>query len=67
MTRDNPFPMPGIIQAEEAAQELLKGLERRKYEIIFPRGFVYGVKLLRLLPNWLYFWVVRNFILKQQS
>lgn len=67
MTRDNPFPMPGIIQAEEAAQELLKGLERRKYEIIFPRGFVYGVKVLRLLPNWLYFWVVRNFILKQQS
>ena len=64
MTRDNPFPMPNIISAKDAAQSLLAGLERRKYEIIFPRAFVFAMKLLRLLPNAMYFWVARNFLSK---
>ena len=65
MTRDNPFPMPGIIPAETAARHLLAGLERKRYEIIFPRGFVYAMKLLRLLPNALYFRIVRSFVMKR--
>lgn len=65
MTRENPFPMPGIIPAETAARRLLAGLERKRYEIIFPRGFVYATKLLRLLPNALYFWVVRTVLMKR--
>ena len=48
--------------AEEAAKALLAGLERRKYEIIFPTGFVLAMKMLRLVPNTVYFWVVRTFI-----
>jgi short-subunit dehydrogenase len=65
MTRDNPFPMPGLMSAEEAAKALLAGLERRKYEIIFPTGFVLAMKMLRLVPNTVYFWVVRTFIWKR--
>ncbi len=65
MTRDNPFPMPGIIPASQAARSLLTGLERRAYEIVFPSGFGIAMKLLRLLPNELYFWVVRTFITKR--
>lgn len=64
MTRTNPFPMPAIIPADKAARALLAGLERGKYEIIFPRRFVFVMKLLRLLPNALYFWAVRTFIQK---
>jgi len=67
MTRDNPFPMPNIISAKDAAQSLLAGLERRKYEIIFPRAFVFAMKLLRLLPNAMYFWVVRTFPSKRSA
>ncbi len=67
MTSDNPFPMPGIISAESAAQSLLAGLEAKKYEIIFPRGFGYSVKALRYLPNAVFFWVVRTFIMKKAS
>lgn len=67
MTRDNPFPMPNIIPAKDAAQSLLAGLERRKYEIIFPRAFVFAMKLLRLLPNAMYFWVARTFLLKRSA
>lgn len=65
MTRGNPFPMPGIIPAKEAAQRLLAGLERGKYDIVFPRAFVFAMKLLRLLPNAVYFWVARTFLVKR--
>lgn len=67
MTRDNPFPMPNIISAKDAAQSLLAGLERRKFEIIFPRAFVFAMKLLRLLPNAMYFWVARTFLVKRSA
>jgi len=62
MTEDNPFPMPAIISAEEAARRLLDGLERRRYEIVFPRRLVYALKLLRVLPNAAFFRVVRTFV-----
>ena len=67
MTEDNPFPMPAIMPAQAAAKRLLAGLERRKFEIIFPRRFVYGLKLLRLLPNAAFFWIVRTFIMKSEN
>lgn len=65
MTRENPFPMPGLMTAEDAAQKMLKGLKAGKFEIVFPAGFGLAMKLLRVLPNPLYFWFVRRFILKQ--
>jgi len=63
MTRENKFPMPGIIPAEEAARHLLKGLKTRKFEIIFPRTFVYTMKLLRIIPNALFLWIIRTIVL----
>lgn len=64
MTENNTFPMPAIVPAEVAARKLLAGIEKGKYEIIFPRGFVYLLKALRRAPNALFFWIVRTFILK---
>ncbi len=64
MTRDNPFPMPGIIPAPMAARALLKGLVRERYEIVFPLGFVLLMKLLRILPNAVYFWLVRTIMMR---
>ncbi|WP_246272901.1 SDR family NAD(P)-dependent oxidoreductase [Oricola thermophila] len=63
MTRENPFPMPGLMPAPAAARALLDGLEKRQYEIIFPRGFVRAVKLLRILPNRVFFWYVSRFVM----
>lgn len=67
MTQGNPFPMPAIMSAPDAARRLLAGLERRKYEIVFPRMFGAAMKLLRLLPNAIYFWFVRTFIAMKRS
>jgi len=67
MTQDNPFPMPALMTAEKAAQALLAGLEKRRFEIIFPRGFVYAVKMLRIAPYRLFFWYVAKFMVGKKG
>lgn len=64
MTATNDFPMPFLMPADEAARRLLRGLERKDYEIVFPRRLAWALKVLRLLPNALFFWIVRTFMLK---
>jgi hypothetical protein len=54
--------MPGMISADEAARAFLKGLERGRFEIVFPRGFVLVMKTLRLLPNAAYFLFMRKIV-----
>ena len=60
MTEGNPFPMPQIISASQAAEIILKGLIGGKYEVAFPFRFALMMKTLRLLPNAVYFWVARR-------
>lgn len=58
-TQSNPFPMPYLITREEAAQEIIKGLQHpTKFEIAFPGAFVRQLKALRLLPYRAYFALV---------
>jgi short-subunit dehydrogenase len=66
MTEGNTFPMPFLMPAPEAARRMLDGLVAGKYEILFPRRLAYGMKLLRLMPNALFFWIVRNFIFRKK-
>jgi short-subunit dehydrogenase len=62
MTRDNDFPMPFIISVEEAADKIVRGIERRQFEIAFPWLFALMLKALRRASYPLYFWIVRTFI-----
>ncbi len=64
MTQDNPFPMPGLITARDATERIVAGLEGTSFEISFPFGFSRVMKLLRVLPDWLYFRVIRAFVWK---
>ncbi|MBX3421732.1 MAG: SDR family NAD(P)-dependent oxidoreductase [Pirellulaceae bacterium] len=57
MTSKNKFPMPFLMKPEEAARRIVRGLERRRYEIAFPTRMVYLLKLVRLLPNAVFFWL----------
>ena len=54
-TDKNEFPMPFLMEVEDAADRLVDGLAGSGFEIAFPRRFAYGLKLLRCLPYWLYF------------
>lgn len=51
LTDQNDFEMPFIISAEEAAKEIVSGLEKGKPEIEFPKKFTLSLKLMRLLPR----------------
>ena len=50
MTDVNEFKMPFIISAEQAAKTIVKGIEKRKTEIIFPLPMAITMKLARLIP-----------------
>jgi NAD(P)-dependent dehydrogenase (short-subunit alcohol dehydrogenase family) len=58
LTAGNDFRMPALISADEAAAEILVGLDRGRFEIHFPRRFTLWLKLLRCLPYRAYFWLV---------
>lgn len=60
LTARNRFPMPFIISAQRAADEILAGLARGDFEIHFPRRFSRMLKILNLLPHRLYFRLVRK-------
>ena len=50
MTESNDFPMPFIIDADEAARAIANGIERRRTEIVFPLPMAALMKAARLVP-----------------
>jgi len=52
LTRRNDFTMPALMTPETAARAIIDGLNRRGFEIHFPRRLTYALKLLRALPYW---------------
>ena len=59
LTDKNKFSMPMIKSAEFAAEKMFIGLTKRNaFEIHFPKSFTMFVKLLKIMPNWLFFWLV---------
>lgn len=60
LTKGNDFAMPALISAEEAAEHIVAGLEAGEFHIHFPRRFTNFLRLLRLLPYPLAFWIIRK-------
>lgn len=60
LTDRNEFKMPALIGAEEAARCTIEGMERGAFEIHYPKRFTRVLKVLRCLPYWLYFPLVRR-------
>jgi short-subunit dehydrogenase len=50
LTAGNSFPMPFIIEADQAARSICDGLERGQAEIVFPLPMAVLMKVARLLP-----------------
>ena len=63
MTDQNDFPMPMIKSPEFAANEIFKGLtQSNAFEIHFPKQFTFIMKILKIMPNWLYFLILKKTI-----
>ena len=60
LTADNDFLMPALMSASDAALALVDGLEKGQFHIHFPRRFTNTLRLARLLPYRLYFWLVHK-------
>ncbi len=59
LTDKNDFHMPALMEAEDAAEAIYRGLFSQRFEITFPARFVYWLKLLRILPHRLYLPLMR--------
>ena len=60
LTANNDFPMPALMTPADAALALVDGLEKGDFHIHFPRRFTNSLRLARLLPYRLYFWLVHK-------
>jgi short-subunit dehydrogenase len=58
LTAGNHFNMPALITPQQAAVEILRGWARGAFEIHFPKRFTLWLKLLRILPNRLFLYLV---------
>jgi NAD(P)-dependent dehydrogenase (short-subunit alcohol dehydrogenase family) len=58
LTAGNPFRMPFIIDANQAARSICDGLERERTEIVFPTRMALLMKTARLIParSWTTLW-----------
>lgn len=62
LTDKNPFPMPFLMNVEDAVRALVAGLQSSRFEVVFPRRLAYLLKLLRLLPYPLLFALTRRLL-----
>ena len=61
MTDQNKFSMPMIKSAEFAAEKMFIGLTKKNaFEIHFPIAFTIMMKLLKIMPHWLYFLLIKK-------
>lgn len=60
LTNKNKFSMPFIITPDQAAEEIFLGLEAKKFEIHFPKKFTYFLKLLRIIPSGIFFFLTKR-------
>lgn len=61
LTDKNDFPMPMMIEPEDAAKIIARELQTKRFEIHFPKKFTYFMKALRILPSWLFFILIKKF------
>lgn len=55
LTAKNNFKMPFLIEPDQAAQAIMRDLDKTHFEIVFPKRFAWLMKLLRLMPYAVYF------------
>jgi len=61
LTKKNRFPMPFLVTPEDASKRILGGLARGGFEVTFPKRLAWPMKLIRILPMPVRFWLIDRF------
>ena len=64
-TDKNNFPMPFLISVDQAVEEIIKGLEHKRFEIAFPWQMAAAIHALAGLPHALKFGITRRMLPKR--
>jgi short-subunit dehydrogenase len=64
LTAKNKFAMPNIISSKKAAEYIFTGLQKKQFEIHFPKTFTFLLKFLNILPYFLLLPIIRKLYLK---
>lgn len=65
LTDKNDFPMPFLMETDEAAQRIVDGLTQSdRFEIAFPKRMVWLMKTVRWLPYPVFFWLTGKMLPK---
>jgi short-subunit dehydrogenase len=54
MTDKNKFHMPFLMDVEKAANIIIRGIKKEKKIIQFPLPIVFGAKIFKFMPDWLF-------------
>ncbi len=60
MTAGNSSPKPFFMDTDKAVRRIIKGLEKEKTEIHFPRRLSWLAKFSKLFPDSFYAWLMHN-------
>jgi NAD(P)-dependent dehydrogenase (short-subunit alcohol dehydrogenase family) len=68
LTDKNDFPMPFLMDTNEAARRIVEGLTQTDaFEIAFPRRMVWLMKTIRWLPYPVFFWIMAKLLPKRDT
>lgn len=62
LTDRNDFPMPWLVEVDDAARRIAQGLATGRFEVRFPRRLAWTMRLLSLLPAPVYFALTRHML-----
>jgi NAD(P)-dependent dehydrogenase (short-subunit alcohol dehydrogenase family) len=66
LTAKNDFPMPFLMETDDAAKRIVDGLTQSdRFEIAFPRRMVWLMKTMRFLPYPVFFAITRRMLPKR--
>ncbi len=66
LTDKNDFPMPFLMETDEAAKRIVDGLTHSdRFEIAFPKRMVWLMKTIRWLPYPVFFWLTAKMLPKK--
>jgi short-subunit dehydrogenase len=60
LTKQNNFAMPALLTPKEAANSIVHGFEKGKFEIHFPKRFTRMMRLLAILPDRVRFYLIKR-------